>query len=118
MLCADQTSTSKMHCNLVRLYISSVAYILIHALRRLCQTGIEMTKAQCDTNRLKIQKLVQEPGSRQEKYGSALRQVIRIRSFEMRFQVVGLFANYRIKHCNLGKHDDRACIIPPSHPIL
>ncbi len=57
MLFADRTSTSKMHSNQVRLYFSSVAYVLVQALRRLGLAGTEMAKAQCDTIRLKLFKI-------------------------------------------------------------
>jgi len=57
MLFADRTSTQKMHSNQIRLYFSSVAYVLIQALRRLGLAGTEMAKAQCDTIRLKLLKI-------------------------------------------------------------
>lgn len=57
MLFADRTSTGKMHSNQIRLYFSSVAYVLIQALRRLGLVGTEMAKAQCDTIRLKLFKI-------------------------------------------------------------
>lgn len=57
MLFAARTSTSKMRSNQVRLYFSSVAYVLLSALRRLGLAGTEMARAQCDTIRLKILKI-------------------------------------------------------------
>ena len=57
MLFADRTSTRKMHSNQVRLYFSSIAYVLVQALRRLGLAGTEMAKAQCDTIRLKLFKI-------------------------------------------------------------
>lgn len=57
MLFADRTSTNKIYSNQIRLYFSSVAYVLIQALRRLGLTGTEMAKAQCDTIRLKLFKI-------------------------------------------------------------
>jgi hypothetical protein len=56
-LFADRTSTSWMRSNQLRLYFSSFAYILIHALRRLGLQGTELAKAQCDTIRLKLFKI-------------------------------------------------------------
>ena len=56
-LFADRTSTSWMRSNQLRLYFSSFAYILIHALRRLGLEGTELAKAQCDTIRLKLFKI-------------------------------------------------------------
>lgn len=57
MLFADRTSTQKMHSNQIRLYFSSVAYVLVQALRRLGLAGTEMAKAQCDTIRLRLFKI-------------------------------------------------------------
>lgn len=56
-LFADRTSTSWMRSNQLRLYFSSFAYILVHALRRLGLEGTELAKAQCDTIRLKLFKI-------------------------------------------------------------
>jgi hypothetical protein len=57
MLFATRTSTTKMHSNQVRLYFSSLAYVLVQALRRLGLVDTEMAKAQCDTIRLKLFKI-------------------------------------------------------------
>ena len=57
MLFADRTSTSNMHSNQVRLYFSSLAYVLVQSLRRLGLVDTEMAKAQCDTIRLKLFKI-------------------------------------------------------------
>jgi hypothetical protein len=57
MLFADRTSTHKMQSNQVRLYFSSLAYVLIQAFRRLGLVDTEMAKAQCDTIRLKLFKI-------------------------------------------------------------
>lgn len=57
MLFADRTSTKKMHSNQVRLYFSSLAYVLVQTLRRLALVGTEMAKAQCDTIRKKLFKI-------------------------------------------------------------
>jgi hypothetical protein len=56
-LFADRTSTSWMRSNQLRLYFSSFAYILVHALRRVGLTGTELANAQCDTIRLKLFKI-------------------------------------------------------------
>ena len=56
-LFADRTSTAWMRSNQLRLYFSSFAYILVHALRRLGLEGTELAKAQCDTIRLKLFKI-------------------------------------------------------------
>jgi hypothetical protein len=56
-LFADRTSTSWMRSNQLRLYFSSFAYILVHALRRLGLEETELAKAQCDTIRLKLFKI-------------------------------------------------------------
>jgi hypothetical protein len=56
-LFADRTSTGKMRANQLRLYFSSVAYLLMQALRRLGLKGTQMAKAQCQTIRLKLLKV-------------------------------------------------------------
>jgi len=56
MLFADRTSTAYLRSNQIRLYFSSVAYLLMQALRRLGLQGTEMAKAQCTTLRLKLLK--------------------------------------------------------------
>lgn len=57
MLFADRTSTQKMFSNQIRLYFSSLAYILVQALRQFGLVGTDMAKAQCDTIRLKMFKI-------------------------------------------------------------
>ncbi len=56
-LFADRTSTGKMRANQLRLYFSSVAYLLLQALRRLGLKGTQMATAQCQTIRLKLLKI-------------------------------------------------------------
>jgi hypothetical protein len=56
-LFADRTSTGKMKANQLRLYFSSVAYLLMQALRRLGLRGTQMATAQCNTIRLKLLKV-------------------------------------------------------------
>lgn len=56
-LFADRTSTSEMRSNQLRLYFSSVAYILLSALRQVGLAGTTMSKAQCQTIRLKLLKI-------------------------------------------------------------
>ena len=57
MLFADRTSSAKMRANQLRLYFSSVAYVLMQTLRRVGLDGTEMAKAQCETIRLKLFKI-------------------------------------------------------------
>ena len=57
MLFAARTSSAKMRANQLRLFFSSVAYVLMQCLRRLGLYGTKMAKAQCDTIRLKILKI-------------------------------------------------------------
>ena len=57
MLFADRTSTAYMHSNQIRLYFSSVAYVLMEALRRLGLKQTELAQAQCSTIRLKLLKI-------------------------------------------------------------
>ena len=56
-LFADRTSTHWMRSNQIRLYFSSIAYLLMSALRRLGLAGTEMARAQCDTIRCKLLKI-------------------------------------------------------------
>ena len=56
-LFADRTSTETMRANQLRLHFSSVAYILMDALRRLGLKGTEFARAQCTTIRLKLLKI-------------------------------------------------------------
>lgn len=57
MLFADRTSTAFLRSNQIRLYFSSTAYLLMHALRRLGLRGTELAQAQCATIRLKLLKI-------------------------------------------------------------
>jgi hypothetical protein len=56
-LFADRTSAATMRANQIRLWFSSVAYLLVQAVRRLALKGTEMEKAQCGTIRLKLLKI-------------------------------------------------------------
>ena len=56
-LFADRTSASTMRANQLRLWFSSVAYVLLQALRREGLKGTAMAEAQCDTIRLKLLKI-------------------------------------------------------------
>jgi hypothetical protein len=57
MLFSDRTSTAYLRSNQLRLYFSSVAYVLLQMLRRLGLEGTELAKAQCATLRLKLLKI-------------------------------------------------------------
>lgn len=57
MLFADRTSAATMRANQLRLYFSSVAYLLLHALRRLALVGTALAHAQCQTIRLTLLKI-------------------------------------------------------------
>lgn len=54
---ADRTSAQTLRANQIRLDFSSVAYVLMAALRRLALAGTEMAHAQCHTIRLKLLKI-------------------------------------------------------------
>ena len=56
-LFADRTSAATMHANQLRLYFSSIAYLLIAALRRSGLKDTPLENAQCDTIRLKLLKI-------------------------------------------------------------
>jgi len=57
MLFADRTSTAFLRSNQIRLYFSSIAYLLLEALRRLGLQGTEFAQAQATTIRLKVLKI-------------------------------------------------------------
>ncbi len=57
MLFADRTSTGFLRSNQTRLYFSSVAYLLMEALRRLGLAGTELARAQATTIRVKVLKV-------------------------------------------------------------
>ena len=56
-LFADRMSTETLRTNQLRLYFSSLAYVLVEALRRLGLAGTEWAEAQADTIRLKLLKI-------------------------------------------------------------
>ena len=56
-LFADRTSCETMRANQVRLYFSTVAYVVMRALREFGLKGTEMARAQCGTIRLKLLKI-------------------------------------------------------------
>jgi len=57
MLFADRTSAATLRANQLRLYCSSIAYLLMSALRRLALAGTELARAQCHTIRLTLFKI-------------------------------------------------------------
>jgi hypothetical protein len=56
-LFADRTSAHTMRANQIRLFFSSIAYVLLEAFRRLGLAGTELAAAQCQTIRLKLLKI-------------------------------------------------------------
>jgi hypothetical protein len=56
-LFADRTSSHFLASNQVRLWFSSVAYILLNELRRLGLEGTQLARARCDTIRNKLLKI-------------------------------------------------------------
>jgi Transposase DDE domain group 1 len=59
-LFSDRLSTETLRANQLRLYFSSLAYVLMHALRRLALVGTEWATAQVDTIRLRLLKIAAE----------------------------------------------------------
>lgn len=57
MLFADRTSAADMRANQIRLYFSSMAYVLLSAMRRIGLVGTSLERAQCSTIRLKLLKI-------------------------------------------------------------
>ena len=56
-LCADRTSTETMRANQLRLWFSTLAYLLMNQLRRVGLAGTEWARATCGTIRLKLFKV-------------------------------------------------------------
>jgi Transposase DDE domain group 1 len=56
-LFADATCCETMRANQVRLYLSTVAYVVLRALRQFGLAGTEMAQAQCGTIRTKLLKI-------------------------------------------------------------
>lgn len=56
-LFADRTSTATMRANQMRLWLSGVAYTLLHTLRRVGLKGTKYARARCDTIRNKLLKI-------------------------------------------------------------
>ena len=56
-LFADRTSAASMIENQLRLWFSSVAYVLMNELRQIALAGTELARAQCHTIRLKLLKI-------------------------------------------------------------
>src|SRR6202008_3859894 len=54
---ADRTSAATMRANQLRLYLSSAAYMLMHALRRLGLKNTDLAHPQGQTIRLKLLKI-------------------------------------------------------------
>lgn len=57
MLFADRTSADDMRANQIRLYFSSISYVLLSAMRRIGLAGTSLERAQCNTIRLKLLKI-------------------------------------------------------------
>ena len=53
-------STATLRANQLRLYLSSLAYVLVHALRRLALAGTAWARAQVNTIRLRLLKIAAE----------------------------------------------------------
>lgn len=56
-LFADRTSCATMRANQLRLYLSTVAYMVLRAVRQFGLSNTEMARAQCDTIRLRLLKI-------------------------------------------------------------
>jgi Transposase DDE domain group 1 len=59
-LFSDRLSSETLRANQLRLYFSSLAYVLLHALRRLALAGTEWATAQVETIRLRLLKIAAE----------------------------------------------------------
>lgn len=56
-LFADRTSAATMKANQLRLWLSSMAYVLMNEVRRVGLEGTQLSEAQCGTIRLKLLKI-------------------------------------------------------------
>ena len=56
-LFADRTSTATLRANQLRLWFSSMAYVLVAHLRRIGLAGTDLARAQADTIRLRLFKV-------------------------------------------------------------
>jgi hypothetical protein len=56
-LFADRVSTEHLHSNQLRLYLSAMAYVLLHGLRRLGLKGTGWARLQVGTIRLRLLKI-------------------------------------------------------------
>jgi len=56
-LFADRTSTRWLRSNQIRLWLSSLGYVLLSGLRRLGLSGTPMARSRCDTIRLRLLKI-------------------------------------------------------------
>src|SRR5262249_40870954 len=56
-LFADRTSTSWLRSNQLRLWFSSLAYVLVQTVRRLGLAGTQLAQAQCGSIRLWLVKI-------------------------------------------------------------
>jgi len=59
-LFADRMSTESLRANQLRLFFSSLAYVLVHALRRVALAGTQWAHAQVQTIRLRLLKIAAE----------------------------------------------------------
>ena len=59
-LFSDRLSTATLRANQLRLYFSSLAYVLLDALRRLALSGTDWAAAQVGTIRLRLLKVAAE----------------------------------------------------------
>ncbi len=57
MLFADRTSANDMRANQIRLYFSSIAYVLLSTMRQIGLASTRFHRAQCSTIRLKLLKI-------------------------------------------------------------
>ena len=57
MLFADRTSAEDMRANQIRLYLSSISYVLLSGMRRIGLADTPLQRAQCSTIRLKLLKI-------------------------------------------------------------
>jgi hypothetical protein len=79
-LFADRTSTHTMRANQLRLWLSSMAYVLVSALRRIALAATRLADATCGTIRLKLFKI-----------GAQVRISVRISVRRIKFSMASAF---------------------------
>ena len=88
-LFADRTSATAMRANQLRLWLASMAYVLLAALRRIALAGTRLAKATCGSIRIKLLKI-----------GAQVRRSARRIRIAMACPYADIFAQAHHRLCN------------------